>query len=213
MGDIDAGREGAHVRVTLPLGLVQAVAAGEDQIGRGEQLGFQRQQFGRREAEGGQFVHAVIDGACRADMARKAEHHRRVVPADRHGTFQRQKVVEQAAQCGVRILAGQAVGQMRRDDMERPGGAQGETRRVVAADDRLFPHHHPVGGGKPRHQMLRTLEHEIPAQVAEAQQQRRDAAGRKAIHGHVVSDRRNAQICISRAPARTGRSASRGGRR
>ena len=38
VGDVDAAREGVDVRVAVALGLVQRLAAGEDDVGRWQQL-------------------------------------------------------------------------------------------------------------------------------------------------------------------------------
>jgi hypothetical protein len=64
MGAVDAGGEGVDVVVAVLLRLVEAVAAGEDDVGIVEQLLLERSNSRRREAEIGELVHAVVDGAA-----------------------------------------------------------------------------------------------------------------------------------------------------
>jgi hypothetical protein len=82
MRTVDARRERVDVRMAVLLRLVEAVAAGEDHVGAVDQLLLERQQLGRREAEVGELVHAIIDGADGIDVPGEWQHHRGVVPTD-----------------------------------------------------------------------------------------------------------------------------------
>src|SRR5690606_17193000 len=80
MPRVDARWEWMHRWMTLPFGLVEAVSAGEDEIGEIEQFALERYEIGRRKPKIREFVHAVVDCACSLQMARVGEHHRRIIP-------------------------------------------------------------------------------------------------------------------------------------
>ena len=107
MGAVDAGGEGVDVGVAVLLGLVEAVAPGEDHVGSLEQLSLERGQLGRGEAEVGQLVHAVVDGAGGLDLPRNGQHHRGVVPANERAALPGEEAVQQASQNAVAIRRGQ----------------------------------------------------------------------------------------------------------
>ena len=70
--------------MAVALGLVQAVAAGEDDVGaRAAARPRARRSARIGEAEGGQLVHAVVDDRRGVEMLGEGEHHRRVEP--QHG--------------------------------------------------------------------------------------------------------------------------------
>ena len=172
MADVDARRERVDVVGQRALGLVQAVAAGEDDIGEAEQLLLERQQPGRRVLEIRQFVHAVVDGRRGLQMTRERQHHRRVIPAQQRSALRHQHIVEQAFQHRLICRPVGIVGQLRHDHdhsgvRTHPGH---EARRGGVAIFGLFPHHDVPVAREPRHQMLRALRHEIPAQMRKAQQ-------------------------------------------
>jgi hypothetical protein len=56
--------------MTLPFGLVEAVSAGEDEIGEIEQFALERYEIGRRKPKIREFVHAVV-GMQPSDGARR----------------------------------------------------------------------------------------------------------------------------------------------
>src|SRR6185312_7236900 len=85
MRDIDAARESVDAGVPVALRLVEAVAAGEDEIGAPQELLLALEHDRRRATEGGELVHAVIDDGARLDMVGEGAAHRRVVPKDRPG--------------------------------------------------------------------------------------------------------------------------------
>src|SRR4051812_37356440 len=82
MFGVDAAGETVDGGMTVALGFEKALAAGEDQVGRNEQLSFCVTQTGRRSAEGGKFVHAVVDSHGRRELPRKVQRQRRVIPED-----------------------------------------------------------------------------------------------------------------------------------
>ena len=107
-------------RVAVLLGLVEARAAGEDEVGLGDQFLLQVEQHGRRETEFRQLVHAVIDDDVGVDAARERQHHRRVIPGDDGPADRRSEGLEQARQ---RLL--------RRRSSVSPSGRWGTTTRTV----------------------------------------------------------------------------------
>ncbi len=174
MSAVHAGGEGVDVGVPAALGLVQAVAAGEDDVGEANQLFFQGTDALRRELEVGKLVHAVVDH-CRGVFGhgtRKLQHHGRVVPGDRplDLTFRDHRVQQRGQRFagGLRFHpsrqprrghddAGLLVGDRVQRDTLAPVGGKG-----------LLENEHPSGLGKSRHEVLRTLEYEVPAKVGEA---------------------------------------------
>jgi len=150
---------------------IKAVAAREHEIGLRQQALLQRQQFGRRILEVGQFVHAVIDDAIRHDMLRKGQHHRRVVPADERSRFTCQIKVEQGLQPFSILCPVPICGQLGRDDDHSAGGTcldmQAGTVQISDVTG-FFPEKNPRLRRKTTHQMLRPLKDEVPAKMAEA---------------------------------------------
>jgi len=179
MACVDAGREGVDIGVAAALGLVEAEAAREHQVGPAEQLPLEVQQTRRGAAEGRQLVHVVVDGEVAAALAGEGQRHRRVVP---EGPVLAPHPVEEAVEQGALGrdgLGGAApLGQAghRHRDAAR-AGRQVEDRVAAALDDRLFEHHDPVAGGRPGEQVLGPLPDEIPSQMREAEQQTLRAAG------------------------------------
>jgi hypothetical protein len=82
VGPIDTAGEKVDAGVLRALGRIETVPAREDQVGPLEELRFSLVQLGRRILEGGQLIHAVIDGDERHQMAGKGYGHGRGVPED-----------------------------------------------------------------------------------------------------------------------------------
>ena len=165
---IDAGRKGVDVVVLDALCLVKAVAAGEDDIGGGEQVGLVPAQAFGGKAERRQFVHAVVDDRARPHMARDRPHLRGIEPQHRMGDAgQRQHLVQQARQRAVGFLGREGAGDARADGLDGGAGegVELQIRQVVIDRDRLFPEDHAAVGGEAADQVLRALQHEVPAQV------------------------------------------------
>ena len=168
---VDAGGEGMDVRVARALRLVQAVATGEHHVGRRHQVALEPGELGRGETEIGEFVHAVIDRARRPQMVGEGEHHRRVVPAHQPPGLPGQQSVEERPQRGGPRRALQGIGQDRGHDRDpartlldvEPGCAVAAAHRLLPVEDACVPR-------EAGHQVLRTLEHEVPAQVRKADQ-------------------------------------------
>ena len=149
---VDAGRKRMHAVVASALGLVETVAAGEDEICGLHQSFLEQRELGRREAEVFQLVHAVVHDARRLEMLGERPEHRRVEPRREHAVpelFQ-EKLVDHRPQRGLAIGAGHGVGQVRRDDQDAARRALplGERR---GADRRqgLLPKHHTLTYGQP----------------------------------------------------------------
>src|SRR4051794_24088571 len=87
--------------VAMPsaLGFIEAVSASEHDVGDAEELGFEQGKLGRSEFEVRQLVHAVVDGACCVQMPGEAEHHRRVVPADKVAVTGQRRVKKTLERC------------------------------------------------------------------------------------------------------------------
>ncbi len=181
VGDIDAGGEGMDVVVGGAPGLVEAMAAGEHDVGPLHQFGFQRFEAGRRMVEGGQLVHAVVDDGRGVDVAREAEHHRRVEPQDRPpAALKRQQAVQHVAQPRLPGRLVPPVGQARaeRRDALLGKGVMLEVGPRMIAGDRLLEDEDPPILGEARHQVLRPLKHEVPPQVGKTDQRWRMTGGR-----------------------------------
>ena len=178
MVDVHARREGMDLGMAAALRLVEAVAAGEDQVGMRDQLGLQREQLRRGEAEVRQLVHAVVDGAARRQVARESEHHRRVIPAHIGLAGARDEIVEERAAGRLGRVGGEAVRQQRRDRLAAAvgGGLVTQHGPLDRLEQRLLPEQHAIVLRQPRHQVLRPLEDEIPAQVRETDEQGRAVA-------------------------------------
>ena len=170
MLDVDARREGVDVGVEVSLRLVEGMAAGEDGVGPRHQRRLEPRQFGRGEAEAGEFVHAIIDDRRAGHVGREAPHHRRVEPQRRMtGAFHRQKAIEKSAQRRLALLVRQVPRQVRSRHHHAAlhVGPLGEAGFALVLPDRFLEDHHGAAAREPRHQMLRTLEDEIPAEMAE----------------------------------------------
>ena len=57
---VHAAREGMDIRMTVPLALVERMAAGEDDVSPCEQFLFSLSHRGRRARERRELVHAVV---------------------------------------------------------------------------------------------------------------------------------------------------------
>lgn len=159
------------VVMPVALGFPDRPAAGEDHVCGGDQLILALAQFRGGEAEGRQLVHAVIDDGCRVHMPRDRPHHGRVEPQDRLvDARQRQHLVQQPRQPRLLLLPAPPVGDAGADGLD--GGAlegmEFQIGQVVGGRDRLFPHQHAPRPREASHQVLRTLQNEIPAQVRKA---------------------------------------------
>jgi hypothetical protein len=172
MTAVDARREGVNVRMPVLLRLVEAVAAGEDDVGRFEQLALELEQQRRGELEIGELVHAVVDGGHRLDLPREVQHHRRVVPAHDRSLLAGQIDFEQRPEQRIPVGLGDRFGQLRRhhDHAGLGAGTDVERRLVALAGDRLFPEDDPVIPGEAAHEVLRPLKDEIPPEVRETDQ-------------------------------------------
>src|SRR5215203_7383234 len=98
MQDIDAAWKRMDVAMPPPLGFVEALAAGEHQVGTGKHLSLQCEQPRRGAFERRQLVHVVVNAQIRLQMAAERQREWRVVPSrERAGLHSGQKLVEQSA--------------------------------------------------------------------------------------------------------------------
>ncbi len=101
-------------------------------------------------------------------MAGELQHHRRVVPAHqlRAGAVSHE-FVQQGSQLRRLIGGGKALGQHGRGDRHAMVGGDPQLERGLHArlEPRLLPIDHQPTTGEAAHQMLRTLENKIPAQM------------------------------------------------
>ena len=170
---VDRGREAVDVRMAALLRFVEAGASGEDEVRSADQLALEIEQALGREAELRQLVHAVVDDRARVEVAREAEHHRRVIPGEQRPRANADMRVEQALQRRLAPLIVQPFRKVRgshADVREILGLPNLQEWRFASADvHRLFPIDHRHGPGEAAHQMLRPLEDEVPPQVRKAQ--------------------------------------------
>ncbi len=167
---VDARRKGMDVGVPVALGLVEAVAASEDNVGRGEQLAFEFDELRRRETEVRQLVHAVVHGATGAEMPGELEHHRGVVPTNQAlGPALDQEAIEQTSELLRLIFPSQTFGQHGRGDHHPMFAIHPHFQSGLRAglQPRLLPIDHQAVAREPAHQVLRALKDEVPAQVGE----------------------------------------------
>ena len=167
---VDAAGEGMDRGVQAALGLVEAEPAGEDEVGALQEQLLALDQRRRREAERRQFVHAVVDHRRGVQMVRERPRHRRVVPQDRRAQLAPgAELVQEPALGGLGRGRVQAVREVRRRHGDPVAGAQLE-HGPAAVDDRLLDVGDGAVLGEAAHQVLRPLDHEVPAQVREAEQ-------------------------------------------
>ncbi len=164
---VDAGRKGMDVGMAVALSLIEAVAAGEDEVRFGKKFAFQLHQLRRSEAEVREFVHAVVDGAGGRQMPGEGQHHRGVVPADDRAFPVSQQLIQQLAQLRSLFGLAQAFREHRGcdDDAVVRVDPDLQPRTGVAFQERLFPVDHQRAAGEAAHQVLGALEHEVPAKV------------------------------------------------
>ncbi len=162
---VDAAGEGVDVVVLVAFRLVEAVPAGEDQVGACEQLRLQGAQARRGAAEGGQFVHAVVDHQAGGQMRRERQHHRGIVPEQRVADAARgDQGVEVVALGGAGCLGAGAFGQDHAGDRQPAGAWQEfEARRGAGLVERFLPEDDRHVVRKAGHEVLRSLVDEIPA--------------------------------------------------
>ncbi len=174
MPAVHAGGKGMDIGVAAALGLIEAVAAGEDQVRLGQELAFEIHQLRRREAEVRQLVHAVVDDAGRRKMPGEVQHHRCVVPADQRTLPLRQEPIQQLAQFRGLLGGAQALREHRLGDDHAMLGvdADFEPRARVPLPHRLFPVDHHAVPREAAHQVLGALEDEVPTQVGKANDRR-----------------------------------------
>ena len=173
MAAVDAGREGVDVGVTVLLRLIEAVAAGEDDVGGVDQLLLEGKELRRGEAEIGELVHAVVDGAGRLHVPREGQHHRRVIPTDERPLLAGQEGVEQGLQSRFALVFREGLGERRGDDDDIGLGAGANTQSRLHLGERSFrllPENHPPVAGEAAHQMLGPLKYKVPPQVRETDQ-------------------------------------------
>src|SRR5262245_30196178 len=82
MFKINAVLEKMDVVMKTALRLVEAVSAGEDQVGELKQFGFAPFRARRRGFEGRRLTHAIVDHKKRIETPGEGHRRRRVVPED-----------------------------------------------------------------------------------------------------------------------------------
>jgi hypothetical protein len=85
MSLVDARRKGVDIVVDSALDLEDCVAAGQHEVGGGEERSFVGAKVGRSEVEGRELVHAVVDdrGGTRGEVGAGRPEHRAVKPEHR----------------------------------------------------------------------------------------------------------------------------------
>ena len=158
----------------MPLGLVQAHTAGEDQVGTLDQGRLTVEQRPRRAEEERQLVHAVVDDQGRLDRVDERLGHGRVHPGDRLRDLLRgDQLLNHGEERLRRLSLGSArqVGKARtRDEHVVHRSAQLPTIPITVGGQRLFDVDHGVARGEAGQQVLRTLKDEVPPQMREHDQ-------------------------------------------
>jgi len=175
MIELDRGRESVHAVVPIALGLVEAHAAGEDEIGTGEQCAFQIEQFAGGAAEQRQLVHVVVDAQVALEMAREGHRHGSVVPEDaRAARVGRKQVFDEFALFENHVRMIKPFGQHRHGDRDalRPLGDV-QMGRDARLEDGFLDDENPELLRGSAQKMLRPLPHEIPPQMRKADEHRR----------------------------------------
>ena len=158
--------------MAVALGLVEAHAAGEDEVGAGEQRGLEIEQLARGPAEQRQLVHVVVDAQIAVQMARERHGHRGVVPEDaRLRRLASEKILDEVALLENDVVRIEALRELRDRDRDslRPD-AQIEVRDDARLEPRLFDEQDAVVPRGAVQEVLRPLPDEIPAQMREADQ-------------------------------------------
>ena len=145
---VDAGWKPMHAGMPVLLGLVEAHAARENEIGMLEQTSLHERQKHGRVLERGEFVHAIIDLGTRGQVRAERHCHRRVVPKDGRIARLGQHGVEQLSLRCHRGSLGKPYRQDRNGNADatrtlghfEPGG------RYIP-DYRFFENNDPIGSG------------------------------------------------------------------
>ncbi len=176
---VDAARERVHVRVPCPLRFVQALSAGEDEVGAREELLLLPREHWGSARELGELVHAVVDDEARIEPRGESERHRGVEPNEGRGDLlARQVPIEELAlQLVVRPPARRR-GEVGREDSDAPFDLRDPDAWRVRAQHRLLHVKDACLARVARHEVLGALENEIPREVGEA-----DDVGEGKDHG------------------------------
>src|SRR5262245_10924594 len=167
MLQIDAAREKMDVVMKTALRLVEAVAAGEDDVGELEQLGFAPFRARRRGSEGRRFIHAIVDYKEWIETPGEGHCRWRVVPEDVIAdlVFEEEFIEQERLFYRRRLGVIRPLTQTRRHDNHPAVAPSNVQSRNHRAEDRLFHEENAPFKGRSAHQMLRSLAHEIPSQA------------------------------------------------
>jgi hypothetical protein len=169
MADVDAARKGMNVAVLLPLRFIEGLAACQHEVGAIHQLHFALLQDRRRSFERREFIHTVIHGRHRRQMVGERQCHRGVVPQQivRDGMGVEQSV-EQCAQRHTGRIRRQVGRQLGHDDRDGTGRFATEVWRQLRSEFRFFDETYAPLASAACHQLLRSLKHEIPPEMRQA---------------------------------------------
>jgi hypothetical protein len=169
VGVVDAARKRMDARVRRTLRAIQALAAGEHDVGPLHQPLLTRADLGRGVVEERELVHAVVHGCDRAQPLDHGERHRGVHPEDVavEPPFAKQ-TVQQVALRGLGGGRMRAVRQHRDGDRDPVLSLRHAQLSRAVVETMLLHEEDAMPASPPGHQVLRALIREVPAQVGEA---------------------------------------------
>ena len=157
----------------LALGLIEAHAAGKNDVGLVEEQPLALAQLGGRAQEAAELVHAVVDRRLRAQLIGKAERHWGVIPAD--VVLDPLGLHEIPEELALHIVGVTGAGQVGTEHPElgllvHHLKRRGAVAVVVRVEPGLFPEEDAAILGAAGKQVLGALRDKMPAQMTEAEQ-------------------------------------------
>jgi len=158
------------VWVPTLLGLEEAPAPGEDQVGPAKELILERAEPLGRVGERRELVHAVVDESERIERARERKRHGRIEPE--HESLD-EEVVEEAPEqplLDLVCLLGCASLRKLRDGDDDPLAQMSDVqvRSARGSENRLLHEEHTALARTAGEELLRTLPDEVPAEMGHA---------------------------------------------
>lgn len=160
------------VGVALALRFVNAVAASEDYVGPVQQKIFVFDKLWWRKTEIRKFVHAVVHDGRSVNVYSDRIQHRCIKPQNRlcPAGVNLQQLVKQSGCCFSHSLAAKALRYpwAYHHNTRLIGVVKFKERCMMIRRNMLFEEEYRTVFRKSHHQMLRTLNHKVPAKVGKA---------------------------------------------
>ena len=169
MRNVNATGKWVNVAVQVFFGFVETAAAGEDHTSASQKRALQVTKTRWSSGEIREFIHAVVNDRLGLHMVAEPQRHRCVVPQHvRSHAFPLDDVIEQRS-LDRGLVRAICFPQMRHDNVDvRLRLGDGRVRALDRVKMRFFEEKNTSVSGGPAQQMLRTLEHKIPAQMRKA---------------------------------------------